>query len=709
MAEVASTGDRRPQGVAMVGFLIQLASLVVLLLITFRMDSDAAFAVSRLVAIGVPVWLALYLILKQIRRVEMEALEAAELERTRAAGMSTAIFESDQEGFFIEQGRLNWLVRWMLPAVTIFLSLKLLVGNFSYWSWTFDNAFDKGVFRLTQDPTLAMWIVVAIGFANFLYSRYVLALARLSGWRLLHAGAVSMAANAIVCLGLAIALMTTSSLPWAEPLVGYLVRLILIILGIEFAVNFTLDFYRPRARGEVPRPSFDSRLLGLVSEPGGIARSIAEAVNYQFGFEVSSTWFYQLLQRWMFPIMVFTFVAVLGLTSVVIIDAGEEVVIERWGRPVHDGDEVLGPGLYFKWPYPIDVVYRAPSQRVNEITLGEATQEDDHDARRAILWTESHDYVPELMVLVASPVTPNLPRLFSERTEVDRTSSVSESVPVSLLMISVPIHYRIHDIRKFLYKYAEPVRLLEAVAYQFLTDYAAGMNLDDLMGPGRDAINRQLKDLIQKRVDGLDMGVEIVFAGIRGAHPPSRDQVAAAFQQVVSAQTSMGSTVHAAEGEARKILINAAGSESAARALDEAIRARDRLRSNPETPAADLAAADALVNDLLVGHEGKGIAPVGGMAASMIATARVNARAATSDARVKSRLFETQVAAHAAAPRLFEQRKLLEVFAGLDLVRKFMVVGDASNVTVIYETAEQAGLDRVLSEGLDKERSNRSR
>ena len=94
-------------------------------------------------------------------------------------------------------------------------------------------------------------------------------------------------------------------------------------------------------RREIARPSFDSRLLGLITEPGGIAKSIADAVNYQFGFEVSKTWFYQLLQRWLSPIIAVAMAVILLLTSVVIIDADEQVVIERFGNRLQAEGEAL--------------------------------------------------------------------------------------------------------------------------------------------------------------------------------------------------------------------------------------------------------------------------------------------------------------------------------------------------------------------------------
>ena len=87
----------------------------------------------------------------------------------------------------------------------------------------------------------------------------------------------------------------------------------------------------------------------------------------------------------------------------------------------------------------------------------------------------------------------------------------SESVAVSLLMVSIPIEYRIKDIRKYVTRYVDPERVMESVAYQYLCDYAAGVDIDRLIGPGRAEINEELKGLIQARLDRLDLGIEIAF------------------------------------------------------------------------------------------------------------------------------------------------------------------------------------------------------
>jgi membrane protease subunit HflK len=702
MTESVTPSDRRVQHVAAFGFVLQLASMCTLLWASHWSQSQVIAAVTRFAIAGLPVWAVLYLVFNQVRRVRAEELETVELKRAREAGTNAAIFEIDDEDLLIEQIRLKWLLRWMLPATTILIALVLLIGHFLFWGWPLDLevVFGPSGLMRAQQPTVMMWFVVGVGFLCFLCARYAMALSRLPDWRLLRAGASYMSGNAVACLALAIALMATNTIGWAEPLLAVIIRVGLVVLGVELAINFVLDFYRPRTPGLVHRPSFDSRLLGLTSEPGGIAKSIAEALNYQFGFEVSSTWFYQLLQRWMFPIVVVTFAAVLALTSIVVVDADEVAVVERFGRQA-DGAAVLEPGIHAKWPYPIDIVRRAPVKRISELVIGESG-DDEHGghADEAIVWTEAHEFVPELMLLVASRQDKELQGGMGDAEE---GASGTDSVAVSLVMVSMPIQYRIKDVHEYLYNYEDPVKLMEEVAYQRLSDFAASVDLDELIGPGRERFNKELRQLIQDRLDELHAGIEIVFVGLRDVHPPAKDQVASTFQSVIAAQTNMAGTVHAAEGEVRRLLTSVAGSESRAKTLDAAIQERDSLRANPNADPQLLEEAGRRVQDLIVGNIATGTAPLSGAAAALIAEARSVATARISSAATKALGFSADMAAFEVAPDLYKQRKLLERFTGLSAVRKYLIVGDPSQVLIIYNTDEQGGLDRVLSEGLEEE------
>ena len=175
-------------------------------------------------------------------------------------------------------------------------------------------------------------------------------------------------------------------------------------------------------------------------------------------------------------------------TSVVVVDADERVIVERFGRIVDLEKAVLGPGVHFKWPYPVDIVHRAPEKRISELVIGEADQDDDEHGHghegAAVVWTEEHDFVAEMMLLVASPKLERMSAGARFARSRKSRSDVTESVAVNLLMVSVPIEYRIKDIYDYLYTYEDPEKLLEHVAYQYLSNYAAGVDIDELIGPG---------------------------------------------------------------------------------------------------------------------------------------------------------------------------------------------------------------------------------
>lgn len=716
MSQNLPTSDRRARHVAALGFLLQLASFAAVLGLGLWAKSDAVIALARWIAAALPIWAVVYLIFKQLGRVAVEELESAELRRAREAGTADSIFEVDDEALLLERNRLRWMIKWMLPGTTVLLSLLLIIGQFVFWPWTLAQAWDPSAgVRKAGNPTLIMWFIVGIGFVSFLYARYCLVLSRIPAFRLLHAGGSFMAANALFCLILTIALGATDNLVWAQPLVAYVIRVALLVVGIELAVNFVLDFYRPRVPGTVPRPSFDSRTLSLIADPGGIAKSIAETINYQFGFEVSSTWFYKLLQQWLLPIVVCTMLIVLAMTSVVIVDAGEAAVVERFGRPTTMPPTVLGPGLHLKLPFPIDIAYRAPARHIRESILGEAAKKEEHP-KEAIVWTEEHSYAPEMLLLVGSPRSEaRAGSLFSmlgdraakKEKEEALKERESQSVAVSLLMVSVPIAYRVSDPVAFLHNYENPVGLMESIGYQILSDFAASTDIDTLMGPGRATFNQSFKKLLQDELDGLrvgrlPLGIEVVSAGIRDAHPPAQDEVAKTFLSVVSAQTQRASTIETAEGEAKKTLISVAGTEARARALNEAIEKRDALRNKQPPSLEEIAQADQELNDLLMGNAEKGIPPLSGNAAAEMNEARADATQKIAQAASKARVFGTDLVGYQAAPDLFRQRKYLDIYRNLNDIRKFLIVGDPSNVILEYDTAAQGGLDRVLDEATSK-------
>jgi regulator of protease activity HflC (stomatin/prohibitin superfamily) len=95
--------------------------------------------------------------------------------------------------------------------------------------------------------------------------------------------------------------------------------------------------------------------------------------------------------------------------------------------------------------------------------------------------------------------------------------------------------------------------------------------MSKLMSFGRAEAAASLRDAIQKAADAAKLGVEIVFVGLQDIHPPTGTKeiaVAAAYEKLIGSEQERATTVHAAEGEAKRNVISA--SADATRIVNDA-------------------------------------------------------------------------------------------------------------------------------------------
>ena len=300
----------------------------------------------------------------------------------------------------------------------------------------------------------------------FLFSRWCLGLAGPAPWRLLRAAGSYLFANVLAIAAVAGAMLAIhQGYGQVDRIVAAVIPLIQIVLAVELLLNLLLDFYRPRVAGQEERPAFDSRLFNFIAEPGRIGHSIAEALNYQFGFEVSRTWFYQLLSRAFVPLLVVGGAVMLGMTSVVVVEQGQQVVVLHWGR-TSPSCKPLEAGMHLKWPWPIDSIQRFDVSAIHEIMLGTGRERSEQERQNAIvptgtfagrelyLWTAEHGKREEKDFLVAIP------------PDVYRAAGGDQRPPVSIIKLVVLVHYVITDIYKYGFQVAEADKLLEDEAYR---------------------------------------------------------------------------------------------------------------------------------------------------------------------------------------------------------------------------------------------------
>ena len=430
-----------------------------------------------------------------------------------------------------------------------------------------------------KEPLFSSIIMAAIAFVSFLLSRYATGMASQMEWKPLRAGGSSLLGVSLLCFALAIALALVHlfvSLGSIPEIIAKIIPVLMMVLGVETAMNLVMDIYRPRLKGQYSRSAFDSRLLGIINEPGGILRSAADALDYQFGFQVSQTWFYKLLEQAIVPLILFGALTLYALSCIVVVGPDEQGVVEFFGNPVNDANDVrvIGSGLTLKWPWPVEKAYIYPVSRISEISIGYVEDEAAKAEKIPKLWGQKH-YKEEYQLLVAS-----------KQEEQQDTSETT--VPVNLVIAAVPVQYRVKDIYSFIYNHNDPEKLLESICYRELTKYAVSAKLEtgnesdsqqSLLGRGRIEASRVLAERIQDASDKEGLGVEIVFLGLQGVHPPV--EVAADYEKVTGAIQEKKKMILDAQARSIKTLSTSAGSVEKAHelyALDKKVKDSERLK-----------------------------------------------------------------------------------------------------------------------------------
>ncbi len=702
---------RRAEVVSLSGLCLQVVFFAVVLLVALWNGSHATFGASFYILGGVIVWLGTLLIFHQQKLVRLEALEAEQIRRDRHSVGAEAIFDEGRDvagGLMAARARLEWMEKWLLPLFGLLTSLYLIgTGVFlSKWYLTYPIGSDE--WPVVENASVTLAFLGGVAFVSFLFSRYAVGMARVGAeWRLLRAGGSYLTGNALIS-GLTAAMLGIvaygKDLP--EQVFAKVIPVVMCVIGAEIILNLILDVYRPRRPGEVPRAAIDSRLLGLISEPGGIARTIAEAVNYQFGFEVSKTWFYQLLQRWAL-VLVGAAVAIMFLMScLVIVEPGEQAVVERFGSPLGLADrsiKPLGPGPHVKLPWPIDRATRYPVDRVRSILLGfgpskkKASQLEPEP--NLILWTSGgHGPGEELdFVLPVKPRSGERGPTVSRPTTAtarEAESEASKAPAVNLLRIDVPVLYRVNDLYQYAFRYANPETLIESAAYGELVKYVASRDLDEMLAISRTEATRELQRLIQVRCDQLGVGVEITTVALENLHPPQ--PVAKEFEAYLNARYEAGEALAKAEGYATKTLAECVGSRRLADRLAQAIERVQQLVAEGASEA-EVNKAREDVETLFAGRAGVSDG-VSGQAAEIIAMARAERWLEENLARGRVDSFKKELPGYQASPQLYKVRRYVEVMInGLRDANKYVIARDGE-VFLRYDSQER---EKVQLEDID--------
>ncbi len=480
------------------------------------------------------IWGVVFIHLRQKFLVTVEEDNVKALKEK--APKSSHLFEDESYDSFSAKVRLRQMERWFLPGVSLLIAFYMAAVPLLKFAGIFP-LLEAGIGRTAA----AAAGVAGIAFVLFIFGRYASGLATAARWRLIEAGGAISILCAICSIAVSCGLVTIYlGLPKVEKFISFAIPLVAGILGIELVLNFILHIYRPRVPSLEYHPPYSSRMLRMLARPSGALKTVAEALDYQFGLEISQTWFYRFLERAIAPIILFQIIAFYGLTCIVVVNPEETAIVERFGSPA---DDILEPGLHFKLPWPVESVFKYPTRRIETVTIGVHGERGRHEAhgahRDVILWTVEHGCGVNNLIVASSET------VSGEREDL-------EAVPVNFLNTSVDIQYRINDLRTFLYKKQDPVKVLESIASRELVRFMVSVDLFDIMGPGRLQASKHLARRIADACEHAELGLEILYVGFENVHPPV--EVAGAFEEVVGAIEEKHTSVLAAESYRNKII-----------------------------------------------------------------------------------------------------------------------------------------------------------
>jgi membrane protease subunit HflK len=204
------------------------------------------------------------------------------------------------------------------------------------------------------------------------------------------------------------------------------------------------------------------------------------------------------------------------------VGADSRGVVLRLGKPL----EPTPPGLHMKAPWPIDVVYTVPVEKVQSLELGYRTVEAGRRTR----------YAPT--------------------GDDQRTMARMLTADLNLAHVEWVVQYRIGDANQYLFKIGgergeSPLKnardLISDTAEAVMRQIVGDVSVDSVITIGREKIAADAKVEMQKMLDSFESGITVVAVKLQSATPP--EPVKDAFDEVNRAKQMKEKKVNDAKGK----------------------------------------------------------------------------------------------------------------------------------------------------------------
>jgi len=230
---------------------------------------------------------------------------------------------------------------------------------------------------------------------------------------------------------------------------------------------------------------------------------------------------------------------------------GQVAVTTRFGRIVAPE---LGPGLHYRWPWPVGEHRMIQRDLVRRIEVGFRTEPRRDTLERAL----ARDLT---LAGPRFPVPPAGTTGFWFQKERVPDEALLLTGDENIIEIGFTAQYRVQDPVAFAYTVADPESVVSNVTMAALRATVATMKVDGVYSTERGAIEARVLRDAQALLDAYRVGVHMVAVSLLSVHAP--EEVHGAFRDVASAQEDKAHIIDRASAFASEA-VNLAEGDAAA-------------------------------------------------------------------------------------------------------------------------------------------------
>lgn len=227
--------------------------------------------------------------------------------------------------------------------------------------------------------------------------------------------------------------------------------------------------------------------------------SVLSFLEENTGITFRSLWSIQYVKR-LIPYALVALAATLWIsTGIVYVQSHQEAAVYRLGTLQ---EETLAPGLHLTLPYPLEKTEIYDTKTVNKMTIGYKASENIDN-----VWTEAHGG-DEYRLLLGSGN--------------------------ELVSINLRLEYQISDLKQYVSYATSPEKILEAKAYELVTERTISSDLDMMLSTNRETFAQSFRDELVEEIAHTQTGLSIVSVIMESIHPPV--EVAEVYQNFIGAE-----------------------------------------------------------------------------------------------------------------------------------------------------------------------------